>query len=348
MKNIGEIDKNFKAQAGISKENVRFYPVPSERMHLYGVFVENGKFRRMPETVAKTVSCGVYELHAHTAGGRVRFKTDSSYVAIYAKMPVIYKMGHFALCGSGGFDIYADNDYVKSYIPAPSISDEYQGVVDIIGERRVRDITINLPLYSEVSELFIGLEDNAVLESPNPYRIEKPICFYGSSITQGGCASRPGTAYNAIVSRYFDADIVNLGFSGNAKGEVEIGDYIKGLDMSAFVYDYDFNAPNNEHLKSTHERMFLQIREANPTLPIVIMSKPKWNRMPADLDRLDTIRKTYENAVTRGDKNVYFIDGKSLMSLCENEGTVDGTHPTDLGFFSMARELISVLEKILN
>ena len=344
MSDISKIDKNFTVQSELGKEDLVFHPTPSEKFAVYGVYVENGQYRRLPEEIAKTVSEGVYELHAHTAGGRVRFKTDSPYVAIYAKMPVIYRMAHFAMCGSSGFDIYADGEFVKSFLPPVNMKDGYKSIYDF-GSKQMRDITINMPLYSQVSELYIGLAADAEIEKADKYKIEKPIVFYGSSITQGGCASRPGTAYTSIVARHFDADHINLGFSGNARGEDEIADYIKGLDMSLFVYDYDFNAPSRDHLAATHERMFLKIREANPDLPILIMSKPRWKLEWGNLIRLDIIRKTYVNAIERGDKHVYFIDGRDLMRIAQNDGTVDGTHPTDFGFFSMASEVIRVIER---
>ena len=346
MKSIQDIDKNFAVQTKIDRDNIKFHSVPTPEIKIYGVFREGEKFRRLPEAVAKTVSEGVYDLHANTAGGRVRFRTDSSYVAIYAKMPFICKWATASLCGVAGFDIYADGEYYRSYIPDYYYTDIFQGIVDF-DCKKMRDITINMPLYSDVAELYIGLEDDAVIQAPSPYKIEKPIVFYGSSITQGSCASRPGAAYQGFVSRHFDADFINLGFSGNAKGEIEIADYIKNIDMSVFVYDYDFNAPDLDHLLATHERMFLQIREANPTLPIVIMSKPKYRLVPSDLERREAIRKTYENAIARGDKNVYFIAGGELMEIAKAEGTVDNTHPNDLGFYSMASKLIEVLERII-
>ncbi|MBQ8689434.1 MAG: hypothetical protein IJ515_03625 [Clostridia bacterium] len=346
MRNISEIDKNFKIETNIDKADIKFYNARELPFRIYGVFYEDGKFRRLPEAVAKTVSEGVYSLHANTAGGRVRFRTNSSYVAISAKMENVGKMSHFALCGSSGFDLYANGKYVKTYIPPFNIIDGYEGVIEL-GASEEADITINFPLYSDVCELYIGLEDKATVSEPTPYRIEKPIVYYGSSITQGGCASRPGSSYQSIISRRFDADYINLGFSGNAKGEDEIADYIKNLDMSLFVYDYDFNAPDLAHLVATHERMFLKIREANPELPIVIMSKPKYELTPSDYARREAIIKTYENALARGDKNVYFIPGSQLMELAKLEGTVDSTHPTDLGFYSMAMTLSDMLAKIL-
>ncbi len=346
MNNISQIDKNFKVETKIDKTGIKFYNVLTSPFSVHGVFYEDGKFRRLPEAVAKSVSDGVYSLHANTAGGRVRFRTDSPYVAINAKMSEVGKMSHFALCGSAGFDLYVGNRFVKSYMPPFDIKDGYEGILEL-GSTEMKDITINFPLYSNVNELFIGLDENASVIEPLPYKTQKPIVYYGSSITQGGCASRPGTAYQCFVSRCFDADFINLGFSGNAKGEKEISNYIKGLDMSVFVYDYDHNAPSTEYFAATHERMFSEIREANPDLPIILMSRPNYPVGEVGKERLKIIKRTYENAVSRGDKNVYLIDGQELMRLAGNEGTVDFTHPTDLGFFSMAQALISVLEKII-
>ena len=346
MSDITKIDKNFKIETKLNKADIKFYNVLEEPFKIYGVFYENGKFRRLPEEVAKTVNDGVYGLHAHTAGGRVRFKTDSSYVAINAVMPNIGKMSHFALSGSAGFDLYEKRDgkevYVKSFIPAFNFNGGFEGVIEL-GGSKMREFTINFPTYSEVSELYIGLSNNAAVLPSDPYKCEKPVVFYGSSITQGGCCSRPGNTYEGFVSRRFDIDHINLGFSGSARGEDEIAEYIKDLDMSVFVYDYDHNAPTLEHLVATHERMYNIIRKANPDLPIIIMTKPHF--LP-DVKAFEAIKKTYENAKANGD-NVYYLDGRQLMALAENEGTVDGCHPNDLGFFSMAKAVGDILEGIL-
>ena len=123
----------------------------------------------------------------------------------------------------------------------------FEDVLDY-SERKMRSFVINFPLYTDVCELYLGLEESAKVEAAPDYEIKVPVVYYGSSITQGGCASRPGTSYQAIISRRLNCDYVNLGFSGNAKGEPAIAEYIAGLEMSVFVYDYDHNAPNPEHL----------------------------------------------------------------------------------------------------
>ena len=349
MSNISRIDPNFKVETHIKETDIRFYDAKQAPFQIFGVFYDSGKFRRLPESVAKTVSPGVHELHANTAGGRVRFKTDSAYIAIHAKMPNIGKMPHFALTGSAGFDLYIYDEserYMRTFVPPFNMEDGYESIV-YFNTSQMREVTINFPLYSEVSELYIGLCEGAKVCEPKRYKIEKPMVFYGSSITQGGCASRPGNSYQSMLSRRFDADYINLGFSGNAKGEPEIAEYISKLDMSVFVYDYDHNAPTAEHLKATHAKMFRTIREANPNLPIVLLSRPKIRLTDDDKLRYTIIKKTYEDAVAAGDANIYLIDGRTLMALAEDNGTVDCNHPNDFGFASMAKTIGEQLEKIL-
>ena len=344
--NIAEIDKNFAVQTEITKTDIRYYDVLEEPFRIYGVYYHEGKFRRLPEEVAKTVSDGVLRLHSHTAGGRVRFRTNSPYIAIVAEMPIIGKMAHFALSGSAGFDLYVGTRYTKTFIPPFGIKGGYKSLAEL-GSAQMRDITINFPLYSEITKLYIGLQEDAVLEAPKPYGVETPIVYYGSSITQGGCTSRPGMTYESILSRRLDADHINLGFSGSAKGEPEIAQYISGLNMSMFVYDYDHNSPSMEHYRETYEPMFRKIRDANPDLPIICMGRPQYYMNDNIRQRLEVIQQTVENSRARGDDKVWMITGPELMALTDGEGHVDGCHPTDLGFLSMANALEKLIKTIL-
>lgn len=339
---ISKIDSNFMIETRIAKKDIKFYKIDKTPFKVYGVFKENGKYRRMPESIAKSVSECVYALHTNTSGGRLRFVTNSPYIAIHAKMDSLGKMSHFAVTGSIGFDLYIDNYYAKTFIPPFDIKDEYESIFELEKAER-REITINFPLYSNVNELFIGLQDTAYVSEAKPYKNDKPIVYYGSSITQGGCASRPGMSYQAIVSRTFNYDYINLGFAGGAMAEDDMIDYIKNLDMSIFVYDYDHNAPTVEHLEKTHEKMFKAIREKNPLLPVIMMSRPKCFLTEDEKLRRNIIETTYRNAILSGDKKVYFIDGEELTELCKDSGTVDNCHPTDFGFASMARALTKLI-----
>lgn len=344
MNQIAQIDPNFNVSEAFGREDVILRNCREEPFTVHGVFYENGKFRRMPEAVAKEVSAGVASLHCHTAGGRVRFMTDSPFVAIKAVIPAKGYMAHFAMTGSAGFDLYADNEYVKTFVPPYNYAGGYQGLIEL-GERRMRTVMIDFPLYSHVGELFVGLAADATLEKAPAYRHTLPAVFYGSSITQGGCASRPGTCYQAPLSRRFDFDYVNLGFSGNAKGEDAMIEYLASLPMSVFFLDYDHNAPTTEHLAATHERLFLAFRATHPDTPVVMMSRPKARLTPDEVRRRAVVEATYQNAIARGDKKVYFLDGAALTALSGNEGTVDNCHPTDYGFASMAAAIAALCER---
>ena len=349
MKSIQEIDANFKVNKTIGKSDVRFYDVLEAPFRVYGVFYQDGKFRRLPQAVAEAVSEGVRELHAHTAGGRVRFHTNSTYVAIHADMPCISKMSHFPLTGSGGFDLYVnvngEEHYVRTFVPPFNVVDSYEEVIEL-GEGE-HEVTIHFPLYSEVSRLYIGLRETATVSAPVPYLEGEPIVYYGSSITQGGCASRAGNAYQNILSRALRRDHVNLGFSGSAKAEDEMIEYIASLPMSMFVCDYDHNAPTVEHLRATHEKLVSAVRKTHPTIPIVMLSRPKFRITAEEEERLEIIKTTYRKAKAAGDENVYLVSGQALMAMAGDEGTVDNCHPNDLGFTSMAKALLPLFENIL-
>ena len=139
MFDISKIDSNFKVETKIEKDDIKFYNIDEAPFKIYGIFKENGKYRRLSEEVSKSVSQRVYELHANTAGGRVRFVTDSQYVAIHAKMGVLGRMSHFALTGSAGFDMYSDNRYVKTFTPPYDMVDSYESIFEF-GEKKKREI----------------------------------------------------------------------------------------------------------------------------------------------------------------------------------------------------------------
>ena len=343
--NIADIDKNFQVNEAFGREDVLMRSCRTTPFAVHGVFHDGESFRRLPREFAEGISQKIGYLSLHTAGGRVRFRTDSPFVAVHLISNALGRMAHFATTGSAGLDLYADGVYKKTFIP-PLDKSSYTGIVEL-GERKMREILIEMPLYSRVLELEIGLLPDATLLEPTPYKHPTPAVFYGSSITQGGCASRPGTCYQAHISRRYDLDYINLGFSGNALGERAMAEYIAGLPMSIFFMDYDNNPPTPAHLQQTHEPFFLTVRQAHPDLPIIMMSRPKPESALAahEIERLGIIRMTYENALARGDRNVYFVDGNTLTALCGNEGTVDACHPTDFGFFSTAQALCALIDR---
>lgn len=351
---IQNIDKNLKVSTSVNKSDIVFYDCRDSRFELYGLIYdtnEDGHFVRIPQEIANAANSGVSSLNACTAGGRLRLKTNSSYIAVNTELTRISKMPHMTLAGSLGFDLYEIIDgkekYFRSFIPPFTVESSYEAVIDF-PDSRERELLINFPLYSGVKRLHIGLAENAHTAPPSRYEYTVPIVYYGSSITQGGCASRPGNSYQQMISRRLNCDYINLGFSGSAKGEQVIAEYIAGLKMSVFVYDYDHNSPSVEHLKHTHKAMFDTVRKAQPDLPIIIVSWTPTTRH-ADTDkRFEVIKQTYDIAKAENDKNVYLIDGRHLFDgICDDNGTVDGVHPNDWGFAAMARGIGDAIEKVI-
>ena len=343
---ISKIDKNFKVETKIEREGLTFYDIDEAPFKTYGVFREGEHYVRMPTDAAKSVSERVVSLYRHSAGGRVRFVTNSPYIAVSIKLNCAYKMSHFAFTGSIGCDMYSGTRYIGTIVPPTNVTNEYEGVINTLSEEAC-EYTINMPLYSETDKMYIGIKEGSILKEAPDYDIKKPIVYYGSSITQGGCASRPGNSYQSIISRELDADFINLGFSGSARAEDEMAEYIASLDMSVFVYDYDHNAPTLEHYKNTHERMFKIIRERKPNLPILMMTRPEYYLDEDETARLQVMLDTYNNAIAAGDKNVYYIKGPDLIASVRESALVDGGHPNDSGFVNMANVVGTKLKEIL-
>ncbi len=351
MMRIEDVDKNFKPQGLPEGVEMEYLDVREAPFKVWGLMYEEDSFCRLPDAVAKATNGGVYALHEHCAGGRVSFETDSRYIAIVARVRSIGKMSHFTTIGSAGFDMYEENDFICSFFPPYDYNEGYSKSY-AFPEASARKLLIHFPLYTAVESLYIGIQKGASLKAYNPYRDAPPIVYYGSSITQGGCASRPGNAYQNKISRELSVDHVNLGFSGSARGEEVMANYIADLPMSVFVLDYDHNAPSVEHLEKTHERFYKIIREKNPELPIVFVSAPDYWKPLAPDYRLKQLRRavimeTYVKNC-REDKNLYFIDGASFYQSTDMDYcSVDGCHPNDMGFYHMAMGLLPTLKRLL-
>ncbi len=348
MSDISKVDKNFVIETQNERDGMKFYDAKSAPIRLFGVWHDGECYRRVPKDVAEATSDGVSVLSTHTSGGRVRFITDSPYVILKAEIPPAVNMSHMARSGSSGFDLYVREAgrecYKKSYIPEHAV-ESFSGVIDF-DTKEERLITVNFPLYNGVKELYIGLHENASLLPAPDYSVPFPMVSYGSSITQGGCTSRPGNAYQSVISRRYDSDFVNLGFSGSAKGEDAMRDYLASFKMSAFIFDYDFNAPTNEHLIATHKPIYEAVRKTNPDIPIIIMARPYFfDTHKGVAKRNEIVKATYDYAKAQGDEKVHFISSHELFELCEDNGTVDGCHPNDFGFFCMAKAVMKELDK---
>ena len=344
-----EYDANLVIESTLGGKDVNFFDAKCEPFRLYGMWHDGEKYCRMPKEVAAGVSKGIANNYGTTSGGRVRFITDSPYVAV----KVIYEhIGHndvTPLSATAAIEMNVDGEFGGVFrTPDDFREGELLKVVDIRGEGE-HLITLYMPTHSEIKELYIGVAPGTEISHAPDYKYEKPVVFYGSSITHGTGCSRAGNPYPAQVSKNLDTNFVNLGFGGLAKGEAAMAEYIATLEMSAFVYDYDFNSPSVEHLDSTHEPFFKIIREKQPNLPIIITSRPSAFRTGEEdtAKRFAVIKKTYDNAVAAGDKNVYLLCGLDHFGEFDCECLVDGTHPNDFGYRFMAEQLGECLKNLI-
>ena len=355
---ISKIDKNFVIEQ-VDRTDLEWHEITESAFSVHGVFFDEAAdcYVRMPQEIAQTVSEGVHYLSRQTAGGRVRFATDSPYVAIRCTAPVDFPMHHMTLTGSRGVALYADNVFHGSFIFGGDVlinahrkgaeTLTFDSIRDFKDEK-LRECSLYLPLYGSVKKLLVGLKKGCILQAAKPYTHSRPVVFYGSSITQGGCASQSGNDYISHLSRWLDFDFINLGFSGNAKAEPQIAEYLAGLNASVFVLDYDHNAPDLAHLEKTHFPLYARIRKSHANAPVVLMTKPDFDRDPVlNAKCRSVVYDTYYKAKAQGDENIYFIDGETLFGSFDRHAcTVDTCHPNDLGFYRMAQTVRPVLEKI--
>lgn len=316
---------------------------------------ENGnEYYRLDASKRTSYSPANASLAECTAGAQIRFRTDAEKMTVRISLARVPSPGmhHFTDRGAYGIDLYTGTGTKRTYLGAMM-----QTFADspVYNEQTValpsgmQEVTINLPLYGGVNSFVIGLPENALLGLPLPRAVEKPIAFYGSSITQGGCVSRPANMYSHILCRLLDADCLNLGFSGSAMGEQSIAEYLATREMSAFVMDYDYNSTSLESLEKTHYPFYKTVRSAHPELPILIVTHPYYHaERENDKARKDVIRETVRRAVEEGDTHVEFVDSELFFPLQMRDlYAVDALHPNDLGQFMMARAIYPVLEKAL-
>ena len=348
-RSIEELDRNFAVTSDFGRDDIRFFDVKKTPEYLFGLVFDDHFFYRMPADFAASINAEVASINRNPSGGRVRFRTNSPFVAISVKRKNLGLLPHMALSGSSGFDLYVDGRFVGAFIPPAKEDAVYDRILYFDdGQTREREITIHFSLYFRVENLYVGVQESATLGAPTPYTPDRPVVFYGSSITQGGCVSRPGLSYPAHISRWLGCDFINLGFSGNAKGEPAMADYIASLNPAVLVMDYDYNAPNYEHLEATHYAFYERFRAQCPETPVVMISSPSVRWHPEMIANRDLIRSNYERARAAGDDRVFFVDGERLMGGDDWDScTVDGCHPNDLGHYWMAKGIAPAVREAL-
>ena len=312
----------------------------------------NSTWDRLPAEAEGVVRGPVWNLSRHGAGITIRFKTDSPSVSVRWRLRSgDLAMPHMPATGVSGVDLYGRTDDGWRWAGCGR-PEAIENTVTLVQDLPVasRDWMLYLPLYNGVDSVEIGVDSGSELEAL-PDR-GKPIVFYGTSITHGACASRPGMTHVAILGRRLDHPVVNLGFSGNGRLEPEVGRFLVEIDASVFVLDCLPNL-NGAATAARTVPMVRQIRSAHPEVPIVLVEDRTYadaffspKRAKRNRENRDAFRKAYESLLADGVENLLYVSGDTLLGD-DGEATVDGSHPTDLGFMRQADALEPALRSAL-
>jgi lysophospholipase L1-like esterase len=309
-------------------------------------------YDRLPAKAEQLVRPEVWKLAQDSAGMVARFVTDAPLIRARWKLRrEQLALPHMPATGVSGLDLYVRRPDGWRWLAVGRPTKQENEVLlarDLGSERR--EYMLYLPLYNGIASLELGVPPTATLEKA-PARTARPIVFYGTSIVQGGCASRPGMAYPAIVGRKLGRPVVNLGFSGNGRAEPELAQLLAELDPAVFVVD---PLPNLMAAQVTErlEPFVRTLRQAHPHTPIVLVENVPYNdgylvepRRKRYTESNAALASIYQRLRKAGDRRLYYLPAKALFGS-DGEDTVDGTHPTDLGFVRMSEAFTRVLRPL--
>jgi hypothetical protein len=312
-------------------------------------------FDRLPARAKNVVRPPVWSLSHNSAGMCIRFVTDATTIhARWSLTSANLDMPHMPATGVSGVDLYVFVDSQWRWLAngKPTMQTNSAKLADDLPPGK-RDYLLYLPLYNGVISVELGVQGGATVWNKPLGPNRKPIVFWGTSITQGGCASRPGMVHTAILGRRLNRPIINLGFSGNGKMEPEVARLLAEIDAAAYVIDC---LPNlNGEMVSQRSRPVVEIiREKHPATPILLVEDRTYSnaflvefRRHANESNRKALRASYESMQADGITGLHYLEGNGLLGQ-DSEDTVDGSHPTDLGFFRQANAFEIALRQIVN
>ena len=312
-------------------------------------------YERLPARLEVKTRPPVWLLSKNCSGLAIRFRTNSRVIAAKWEVTEDIVMNHFAPSGIKGLDLYClkNGKWQFVSIARPEKKTTTAIIIDHMAGNDM-EYMLYLPLYDGLVNLEIGVEPKAAISNPklDTPRKEKPVVFYGTSITQGGCASRAGMSYPNQLSRMLDRQIINLGFSGNGQLDLEVAEVMTNIDASCFVIDCLGNVTTTQ-MNEKYVRFLEIIREKNPNVPILLVENIHFPYMYFDQtifsmiqEKNATLQKIYLSQKKMGDRNIYYMKADKLIGN-DFEATVDGVHLTDLGFLRISQNLYPVIRKLI-
>ena len=313
-------------------------------------------YDRLPANVTTNVNAGVRGMKHHTSGMMFRFVTDSKTLKFrWLPFNSGLSMDHMPSTGMSGIDIYRyDAEKGKwFYVKTGRIWDATKGGSLKIGWTPGTPCLVNLPLYNGIKSFELGIDENAEVEALGPRKsgVDKPVVFYGTSITHGGCCSRPGLAFVNWIGRDLDVPVVGLGFSGSGVMEFEMSEHLARIDASCYVLDCLWNMSLKESqrpgrsVERNYEPFIRNLRAKRPGVPIVMAEH--CNVYGNEKDNKDRfIRGLYEKLIAEGWTDLVYLPNDAMYTG-DYEGTVDGCHPNDLGMMSMSKAFGKAVKEAL-
>lgn len=314
-------------------------------------------FDRLPARAEKTVREAVWNLSRHSAGMLARFETDAAEIHVrYDLFQDRIAMSHMPATGVSGVDLYARDANGRDRWLGVARPEEMHVEAKLAGpidppRQGLRLYTAYLPLYNGVEKMEIGVPAGSHFHGVAP-RAQKSILFYGTSIMHGACASRPGMSISAIVGRRFNRPVVNLGFSGNGRLEMEVAELLTDLDPAVYAIDCLPNL-NGEQVAERAEPLVRRLRKTRPNTPILLVEDRTftnaWLRESArerHAGNRAALRAAYKNLQETGVNGLYYLEGRHLLGN-DDEAATDGSHPNDLGMMRYADAYEDALRPIL-
>lgn len=314
------------------------------------------RYARLPDSLEQTSRPKLWKLSRHSAGMSLRFRTNSTKIAVRWEVLQNYGMAHMTSIGIKGVDLYcleknAEWRFVNAGWPTGK-KNEATIISNMSAEDR--EFMLYLPLYDGVCSLSIGIDSLSFLEQPAvdlPVR-RKPVLFYGTSILQGGCASRPGMAHTNIISRRLNRECINLGFSGNAFLDLEVAEVIAQVDASAIILDFAPNA-SVDQMKERMEAFYKVIRDKQPLTPVIFVEDPIFTHTLYDSRIAEEVKSKnqvlnmlFNELKQKNEQNIILVSSKDMLGT-DGEATVDGIHFTDLGMMRYADLLTPVIRNLI-
>ena len=307
-------------------------------------------YNRLPESQKARTSEKVWNLSKTSIGFNVRFKTDSDTLAVRWDFPRYDSpLPYMSVIAHVGIDIYARRPGEKEWRHvnggvAPGwrlVKDTKKGEHIHAGElkwswRPGDEAMIYLPMRFGPRNFAVGLKKGATFEKARPHIVDKPVVIYGTSICNGGAASRAGLAFPAIMGRLADVEVVNLGFSGSGIMELPMADLVADIDASLYVLDCLPNM-NVKLVEENYEPFLRQLRKRRPNGPIVMCGCCTIRNHPGNseesmLKLYDRLKKTEPDLV----KNITYIPGPDMLPDSD-DCLADNIHPNDWGHNQMGR-----------